>query len=165
MILTLTEIDALLAEEKSLFGNVEWVEDGANAKLRSSIVNSAGVVIGALTFVASVNINTAIQRGTCALILENRPLQRISYLPSAPHKNTGAHPIPLELRFRTLPADQTRHYLWEDNRIWPRTDNIGAGRLVSPQPRTFMDAMQLFLEACGITAYVTDPPHRPTLEF
>lgn len=159
------EIDAIIAANKSLFGTPEWVEDRSIAKLISPVVNSAGVVIGGLSLRASVPIETAVQRGSAVLVLDNHPIQRLLYRPDHPHVNKAAYPIPAHLRLRRLPAERTRIYQWADNRVWPMPDNMGAGRLVEPDPEAFMAALEQFLEGCGISAYVPEPPHRPTLEL
>jgi hypothetical protein len=89
----------------------------------------------------------------------------MTYKPGHAHVNTNAYPVPASLRFRTLPAGRSRIHKWAHNRAWPIKDNLGAGDLIDPEPEAYMDALQLFLEACGIDAYVPDPPHRPVLEF
>lgn len=161
----LAEIDTLLSAEKSLFGEPEWVEDNAVAKLASAVVDASGNVVGGLSFRAQVPIETAVQRGTAALILDGLPIQRLSYRPDNPHSNKGGHPIPAHLRWQKLPADRTRIYRWRNNRVWPMRDNLAAGEVVDPEPNAFMSALELFLEACGISAYLPEPPHRPTLEL
>ena len=162
---SLAEIDALLVADKGLFGVVEWIEDGSNANISAAIVDSLGNPIGGLELRASVPTKLSVQRGSFVLILDGLPLQRLSHRPDHIHRNKGAHPIPIELRFQSLPAERTRIYRWSDNRIWPMQDNIGAGRLVDPQPTSFMQAMEQFLEACGIAAYIPESPHRPELEL
>lgn len=159
------EIDALLAADKALFGSPEWAEEGPVAKLTSAVVNASGVVIGGLSFRASALIETTVQRGSTVLLLDNSPIQRLSFRPDHRHVNPAAHPVPLDLRLRTLPRDRTRIYHWRHNRIWPIRDNIGAAEVVEPDPETFMDAATLFLEACGISTYLPPPPHRPKLEL
>lgn len=159
------EIDRLLAADKSLFGNPEWAEDGSVAKLTSPVVDATGMVIGGLSFRSSVPIETSIQRGTAALLLDNSQIQRFSFRPDHFHVNKAWHPIPSALRLKTLPPDRTRIYRWANSRVWPMRDNMGAGELLDPEPPSFMAAMQLFLEACGISAYLPEPPHRPKLEF
>jgi hypothetical protein len=154
-----------LRADKSLFGTPEWAEEGSVAKLTSAVVNATGVVIGGLSFRAAALIETTIQRGSATLVLDNLPIQRVLFQPDHPHVNKGAHPIPLRLRLRRLPPERTRIYRWEDNRVWPMRDNMGAATVVEPEPDTYMDAMKLFLEACGITAYLPPPPHRPQLEL
>lgn len=162
---SLVEIDALLAADKSLFGNPEWVEDGAVAKLASSVVDASGVVIGGLFLRLAVPVEMSIQRGTAALVLDGLPLQRLSFRPDHLHVNKGLHPVPAPLRFLRLPADRSRIYRWADNRMWPMQDNMRAGHVIEPEPGTLAEAIKLFLEACAISAYLPDPPHRPKLEF
>ena len=162
---SLAEIDALLAADKGLFGAIEWSEEGSVASISTAVVDVLGDPIGGLELRASAPTQTSVQRGSIILILDGVPLQRLSHRPTHAHRNKGAHPIPPDLRFKTLPPDRTRIYGWSDNRVWPRQDNIGAGRTVDPQPSTFIHAMELFLEACGISAYIPEPPHRPELEL
>lgn len=161
----LSEIDAIIAADKSLFGRPDWIEEGSIAKLTSTVVNNAGVVIGGLSFRSSVPLETSIQRGSAILLLDNCPIQRFSFRPDHSHVNKARHPIPAPLRLKTLPADRTRIYLWANNRVWPMRDNIGAAEFLDPEPPSFMVAMQRFLEACGISAYLPEPPHRPKLEL
>lgn len=162
---SLAEIDALLAADKGLFGAIEWSEEGSVASISTAVVDALGDPIGGLELRASAPTQTSVQRGTIVLILDGVPLQRLSYRPDHIHRNKGSHPIPPDLRLKTLQTDRTRIYRWRDNRTWPTQDNLGAGRLVDPQPKTFMLAVELFLEACGIAAYIPEPPHRPKLEL
>ena len=162
---SVAEIDVLLAASKGLFGIVEWVEDGTVANISAAVVDSLGDPVGGLEVRASVPTQTRVQRGSIVLILDGLPLQRLSHRPDHIHRNKGAHPIPSDLRLKTLQADRTRIYRWRDNRTWPSQDNLGAGRPVDPQPTTFMQAVELFLEACGIAAYIPEPPYRPKLEL
>ena len=162
---SLAEIEALLAADKGLFGTLEWREEGSVASISAAVVDALGNPIGGLELRASAPTQTSVQRGSIVLLLDGAPLQRLSHRPDHAHRNKGAHPIPPNLRFKTLSPDQTRIYGWSDNRVWPRQDNIGAGRIVDPQPSNFMEAIELFLEACGIAAYIPEPPHRPELEL
>lgn len=159
------EIDDLLAADKSLFGNSEWVEDGTVAKLSSAVVDSQGNPIGGLTLRMQVPIEASLQRGTATLVLDGHPIQRISFRPDHSHVNKGRHPIPKELRLIALPPDRTRLHRWADNRVWPMQDNMGAGRVLDVEPPTVMDAFKLFLETCGISTHLPEPPHRPKMEF
>lgn len=159
------EIDVLLHAEKGLFGQPEWIEDGAIAKLVSPVVDALGVVIGGMSLRLNVPVETVLQRGNAVLVLDGQPVQRLSFRPDHAHVNGVVHPIPQSLRLRRLPPDRTRLYRWADNRAWPVHGNLRAGQVVEPEPATLMSAFQLFLEACGITAYLPEPPHRPRLEF
>jgi uncharacterized protein YheU (UPF0270 family) len=162
---SLAEIDAMLAAGKSLFPGAEWVEDGALAKLVSAIVDESGTVIGGLSFRLNVQVESAIQRGNAVLVLDSQPIQRLSFRPDHPHVNGAKYPIPKQLRLLSLPPDRTRLYRWSDNREWPVQANLRAGQVVEHEPASMLDAVELFLEACGITAYLPAPPHRPKLEF
>lgn len=162
---TVAEIDALLAAEKSLFGQPEWVEEGPIAKLASAVVDAGGAVIGGLSLRLSAQIETAVQRGNAALVLDGQPLQRLSFRPDHVHVNGARHPIPAPLRLMRLPADRSRIYRWTDNRVWPRADNMGAGVVIDPEPASVGAAIELFLEKCTISAYLPQPPHRPKLEL
>jgi hypothetical protein len=162
---SLTEIDGLLAADKSLYGNPDWIEDGSVAKLASPLVDLHGDIIGGLTLKLSAPIETMLQRGTAVLILDRHPIQRLSFMPDHSHGNKGKYPVPPELRLRVAPADRSRIYRWVDNRAWPTEDNMGAARLLETEPATLRDAFNLFLETCVISAYLPDPPHRPKLEF
>lgn len=160
-----SEIDDLLAADKSLFGSVEWIEEGAYAKIVSPVVGANGVVIGGLILHLNAQVETTVQLGNASLVLEGRPIQRLSFRPGHKHVNKGRYPVPVELRLKTLPAGRSRIYRWSDNREWPMSENMLAGRLIDAEPGTLMEAYKLFLEACGISAYLPDPPHRPKLEF
>lgn len=162
---TADEIDELLEMPKFLWGSPEWAEDGNNAKLVSSVVDPNGSVIGGLTFEANANIETSLLRGSTILMLDRLPLQRLSYKPGHSHSNGNSFYMPADLRLRKLPPDQTRIHLWADNRRWPTLDNLNCARLLDPEPPTYLDALQLFLEGCGIEAHLPPPPHRPRLEF
>jgi hypothetical protein len=162
---SLADIDTLLSAEKSLFGAAEWVEDGAVAKLASPVVDALGVVMGGLSLRLNAPLETAVQRGNAALVLDGQPIQRLSFRPGHPHVNGAAFPIPQPLRLRRLPPNRTRLYRWTDNRAWPVQTNLKAGHVVEPEPATLMAAFELFPEACGITAYLPEPPHRPRLEL
>jgi hypothetical protein len=166
MMRSVAEIDALLDTEKSLFGAPEWVEDGAAAHLVGAVVNAAGVVLGGVSLRLSVLIHLpAPQRGSAVLVLDNHPLQRLSFRPDHAHVNPGRHPVTRGLRRQTLPAERSRIYRWKDNRVWPRPDSFGVGALLASEPQTIGDAFNLFLEECRIAAYLPPPPHRPKLEL
>lgn len=162
---SLIEVDELLASNKTLFSDLEWVEDGPVARLVSPILDMSGNVIGGMLLNLNALTETAVQRGNAALVLDGRPIQRLSFRPDHVHTNKGRGTVLPELRFKRLPADRTRLYSWRDNRSWPVVDNLAVGRLVDPEPASIMAAYQLFLEACGISAYLPEPPHRPRLEF
>lgn len=162
---SLTEIDDLIAADKSLFGLPEWIEDGPIARITSAVVDPAGAVIGGLSLRLNVPVTTNIQRGNAVLTLDGHPIQRLSFRPDHVHVNGPGHPIPPSLRLLRLPPDRTRIYRWPSNRAWPPQANLRAGEIVDPEPESLQDALQLFLEACGISAYLPDPPHRPTLEL
>ena len=162
---SMVEIDDLLKSDKSLYGNPEWVEDGAKAILKSAIVDPRGIVLGGLSLSLWADVSTITQRGGGALVLGNHAIQRISYLPNHSHKNDNAFPTPPELRLRSLPADRSRVYLWKNNRVWPIQPNLRAGLVLDQEPASLTAAFELFLESCAIDAYLPNPPHRPMLEL
>lgn len=162
---SVAEIDALLGADKALFGMPEWVDDGVSAKLTSAIIGPDNSIIGGLSLRLNALVRTTPQTGNAVLVLEERPIQRLSFLPDHAHTNSGGHPIPTHLRFRTLPPHRSRIYLWGNNRHWPRDDNLTAGEALDQEPHSIDAAYKLFLEACGIEAYIPPPPWRPQLEL
>lgn len=133
--------------------------------MKTSIVDAAGGVIGDLFLHLHALTETRIQTGSASLVLEGRPIQRLSFRPTHPHTNKGRHPVPRNLRLLVLPPDRSRIYRWSDNREWPMHENMLAAEILDSEPATLMDAYKLFLEECGISAHLPHPPHRPKLEF
>ena len=162
---TLTEIDDILRADKSLHGNLEWVEDGARALITRSVVDQRGVVIGGLILQLWALTEVAIQRAGGSLVLDGTPIQRMTYRPGNAHLNNNAHPTPPALRLKTLPAERSRIYLWSNNRAWPIHQNLRAGKVIEPEPASASAAFELFLESCAISTYLPNPPHRPMLEL
>ena len=162
---TVAEIDALIAADKALFGEPAWSGDGAVAKLVSPVIDHAGLIIGGLVLYMAAMTETAEQRGNAALVLDDRPVQRLSFRPGHAHVNPPRHPTPPALRLLTLPPGRSRMHGWRDNRVWPRLDNVATAALMEPEPPTISAAFALFLETCGISAYIPPPPSRPRLEL
>ena len=166
MTTTAADIDVMLAADKTLFGLPAWIEAGATASLVSSVVDATGTVIGDLSLRLSATVETPIQRGDAVLVFEGIPLQRLAFRPDKFHVNPGKHPVPSSLRRLRLPPGRTRFYRWTDNRVWPRpADHRLAGAVLDEEPGTVTEAVQLFLQACGIRARLPIPPWKPRMEL
>ena len=161
MTVTMADIDALLSLPKTIFDAPDWVEEGNRATLRADLVHQ-GNVQGGVWVILSANIHTDPQRGDCVLIFDGKPIQRLSYMPKGAHANPRVHPAPPRLRLVTLPPEQSRIYLWQDNRSWPPPAQM-AGEVLVPQPVSFADAITVFLAACCISGDVPPAPWRPTM--
>lgn len=160
---TPTDIDDLLAAPKALAGTLEWREEGNTARLTAPVLLGA-TVQGDLAIRIAATTHTSPQRGSIALVYGGQVIMRASFMPGNPHANDNKHPTPVDLRFRTLPADTSRLYAWDDNRQWPRdTSRRMAARTMDPQPATLAQAIDSFLAQCNITAVVPDAPWRPEL--
>lgn len=162
---SLSDIDALLDADKALFGVTEWIEEGPVVKLANAVVGPDNAIIGGLSLRIHALLHVTPQRGSAVLVLDERPIQRMSFLPDHSHTNPGRHPTPPQLRFLVLPAGRSREYLWTHNREWPRHDNVLAGSFVKPDPPSIEAAIAQFVERCGITAYIPPPPWSPQLEL
>lgn len=159
------EIDALLARPKQLVGAPTWIADdrGSVTKLAAPAAESG--IVGGLTLFASAPLHATPQRGSVVLVLEGRPIQRLSFQPDHVHVNPFAKSVPQPLRGLKLAAGQSRIHPWRLNRTWPRApnDNVSVGEILDPQPETFGDALTIFLHACGIESQLPPPPWEPRL--
>jgi len=158
-------IDVLLGTYKTLAGRPAWVLDerGTVAKLAVPVLQN-GVVAG-LTLQAHATVQTNPQRGGCVLILEGRPIQRLSFRPDHLHVNPLVKTIPRSLRGLRLPANASRFHAWTLNREWPRRalDKVAVAEPVEPEPDSFLDALTIFLHHCGIEGALPPPPWEPRL--
>jgi hypothetical protein len=159
----IADIDELMAVSKAIIGAPHWEEDGAVTRLVAAL-SVDGLVTGGLRIAMSATLLTTPQRGDTVLIFQNRPIARLAFRPKAAHVNPGGHPIPPDLRFKSLPPDQSRLYRWEDNRRWPRGANdVLAGRPLDSEPPSLKAAVDIFLAYCHIDADIADAPWRPEL--
>lgn len=157
------DIDRLMAAPKAVVGAPQWEEDGSNARLVAPL-SFGGLVTGGLRLFVSATLLTTPQRGDVVLIYDNRPIARLAFRPKSAHANPGGHPIPTDLRFKSLPPDQSRLYRWEHNRRWPRGANdILAGSSLETEPPSLKAAIDIFLAYCHIEADIADAPWRPEL--
>ncbi|WP_375404652.1 hypothetical protein [uncultured Sphingomonas sp.] len=162
---TPVEIDALLAAPKRILGAPQWNEMGPKAALSAALADEDGALIGGVSLRLNVLTHLPSPSGNAIFLLDRAPVQRLSFRPDHSHVNPARYPIPAELKRLKLPADASRIYRWDDDRLWPRPDKIGVGRSLRPEPATVEDAFALFLKICGIAGRVEPPPHRPKLEF
>jgi hypothetical protein len=159
------DIDRLLAEPKVLAGRVVWVRDerAARAELAAPVLVDG--VVGALVFKATATLNTDPQRGSCVLIFEGRPVQRLSHRSGHVHLNPPSKSVDRALRGARLPPDLTRVHLCSLNRVWPRPegDNLPVGQVLDPQPISLAESLANFLALSGIRGDLPAAPWEPTL--
>lgn len=160
------DIDALLAAPKTVVGRPRWELDGRGtvATLTTTLAED-GIVIGSVFLRLSATVHIALQRGSAALVCNNRPVQRMNVKPEHPHLNPLRRPVPRSLRGLRLPEGRSRIYRWAANRIWPRPtgDNLAAGEVIEPEPGDILAALTFFLEECGIIGELPPPPWEPRL--
>lgn len=162
---TVGDIDAMMAESKALDGDPAWVRDD-----RGSVAHLAIRVVGSrsfetLTFKATAIVHEPVQSGSCVLVLNGRPVSRLSFRPSHAHINPLSSHVAQELRGLRLPAGQSRFYAWSDNRAWPRpkSDNVGVARTLDPDMGSLALALAIFLNICNIDGQIPSPPWEPRL--
>lgn len=157
---TADDIDAMLAERKGLEGRSTWVRDdrGSVAHLKATVAGGSGVE--SVAFVATALVHEPVQTGSCVLVVQGRPLQRLSFRPTHAHVNPPGPKVPPTLRGLRLPAGHSRIYRWENNRSWPRlrSDNVTVGQPLLPDVGTLELALAIFLHICNIEGEIPSPP-------
>lgn len=159
----MSDIDALLASRKQLATALRWATDerGTVTKLIGPVLLEG--VVGGLVLHAHATLHTVPQRGGLALVLETRPIQRLSFRPDHGHFNPLARSVPSALRGLSLPADRSRLHPWRLNRAWPRLDNAPVAELLDTEPPDFAAAAIHFLHLSGIDGVLPPPPWEPRL--
>jgi hypothetical protein len=165
--LSLDEIDRLLASTKVVAGQPNWRED-PNSDGRALLVITLlldGITVRGLEVRGNATIRTQRQSVSLLLIADGDPIQRLSFQPKAQHVNSLRATLPRELRGSRLPAGVTRYYPWEFNRRWPRQRQPREryDAYVEPDLTDLDAAMMFFLERCNIVGSIPPPPHRPEL--
>lgn len=166
--LSLDEIDRLLAAAKSIGGIPNWREDptsGGRALLVVPLLLD-GVAVGGLEIRGNATIRTQRQSASLVLIAAGDPIQRLSFRPKHEHVNSLRSDLSRDLRGSRLLADVTRFYPWELNRRWPRQRQPRErydGHRVEPVVTDFDVAVMFFLERCNIIGSIPPPPYRPEL--
>lgn len=166
--LSLDEIDRLLASTKAVGGQPSWREDPTSSGRALLVVPLLldDVAISGLEIRGNATIRTQRQSASLVLVAAGDPVQRLSFRPKAEHVNSLRTDLPRGLRGGRLPADVTRFYPWELNRRWPRQRQPRErydGLCVEPAMTDFDAAMMFFLERCNIVGSIPPPPHRPEL--
>lgn len=159
------DIDALLVARKTLSGAPNWVRDDTSAVVKLAAPVAVSGVLGGLVLRASATLETTPQRGSCALIYEDRPIQRLSILPDHAHHNPFRPSAPSGLRGLTLPADASRLHAWAHNRSWPRLggDNVAMAEPLPVEVASMAEGLTIFLALCGIEGDLPPPPWEPRL--
>ncbi|MBR7620378.1 hypothetical protein JKL49_13365 [Phenylobacterium sp. 20VBR1] len=162
---TAADIDALLAAPKTLGGEPRWARDDTSAVVKLVAPLSTAGVLGGLILHAHATLQTTPQRGGCALIYQDKPIQRLSILPDHAHHNPFRPSAPAELRGLTLPADASRLHAWTHNRAWPRVggDNLPFAEPLSIEVASIAEGLTIFLALCGIECVLPPPPWEPRL--
>lgn len=165
MALGVDDIDELLSAPKSLVGEPVWTRNAITAITELAAPILVEGLLGGLTMRASASLTSRPQRGSCVLVLENRPITRMSIKPSHSHSNPFARSADPTLRGLTLPPDLTRLHAWNDNRAWPRppTDNLPFAKPFDIEPASFAEALTIFLGICQINGNIPPPPWEPLL--
>lgn len=162
---TVDDIDAMLVARKRLDARPVWARDerGSVAHLTVSIMGW-GPTEG-LTFIATALVYEPIQAGSCVLILERRPVQRLSFRPTHAHVNPPDPRVSRELRGLRMPAGGSRLYPWSANRNWPRarSDNVSVGQPLLPDAGSLDMALAIFLDICNIDGEIPPAPWEPRL--
>lgn len=166
--LSLEDIDRLIAQPKEVGGQPHWQEDpttsGRALLVVPLLVN--GIVASGVEIRGNATVRTQTQSATLLLIAEGDPVQRLSFRPKGPHVNSLRPNLPRDLRGKRLSADETRFYPWELNRRWPRQRQPRErydAYVVEPLMTDFDVAMMFFLDRCNIVGRIPHPPHRPEL--
>ncbi len=158
-------IDALLAEKKALAGAPRWIGDerGAVASLAAPVAKRG--VVGALSFRATALVYEPIQSGSCVLVFDGRPIQRLSFRPTHAHVNPFGPSVSTPLRGLHLPAGKSRVYLWAENRAWPRPkgDNVGVAQPILLDMEGLDKVLAIFLQMCNVDGVLPPAPWEPRL--
>jgi hypothetical protein len=159
------DIDALLSASKTLAGSPVWMKDDRGTVSKLTIPVAEAGVVGSLVLEASATLNSDPQHGSCVLVFEGRPIQRLSFRPDHAHVNPLNKSIPKGLRGLRLPPGASRMYPWTLNRTWPRpaSDNVPVAEPIDPEPESFHSALTIFLRLCGIEGDLPPPPWEPRL--
>jgi len=159
------DIDALLAAHKSLAGLATWVKDERGTVAKLAVPIAVDGVVGGLILQAHATLVTDPQSGGCVLIMDGRPVQRLSIRPDHAHLNPFLKTSPAAHRGVRLAAGLSRLHPWRLNRAWPRPpgDNVPFAQMIEPEPETFAAALTIFLEACRIDGVLPPPPWEPRL--
>lgn len=158
------DIDALLAAPKTFGGTPTWVRDSTSAVVRLVAPVAVSGVVGGVILHASATLETTPQRGSCVLVYEDRPIQRLSILPDHAHHNPFVVSAPARLRGLTLPPDLSRLHSWQSNRVWPRAggDNVAIANSMA-EVTSMAEGLTIFLALCGIEDDLPPPPWEPRL--
>jgi hypothetical protein len=166
--LSLDEIDGLLASTKVVGGQPGWREDPTSSGRALLVVPLLidEVAVSGLQVRGNATIRTQRQSVSLVLVVAGDPIQRLSFQPKAEHVNSLRSHLPRDLRGARLPADVSRFYPWDLNRRWPRQRQPRErydGHRLEPDVTDFEGAMMFFLQRCNIVGSIPPPPHRPEL--
>ena len=156
---TISDVDALLIDVK-YFGNHDgWKLDERGSVAHLSIPITSNSINHDLTLSSTALVRDPVQAESCVLILERRPVQRLSFRPNHAHVNPFRAHIDRGLRGLRLPAGSSRLYPWRANRTWPRlkSDNVAVAEPVLPEPVS-LAALAMFLRICNIEGEIPSPP-------
>lgn len=158
-------IDAVLAKKKALAGVPRWICDPRGSVANLAVPVASGDIIGALTFRASTLVHEASQSGSCVLVFDGRPIQRLSFRPTHAHVNPFGARVSDHLRGLRLPAGQSRIHLWTDNRAWPRPkgDNVSVARPLQLNWENLDIVLAIFLYMCNVEGALPPAPWEPRL--
>ena len=163
--MSVADIDSMLAVAKTLAGVPTWVEDERGTVARIVVPVATGGVVAGLTFRAGAVLHARVQTGSCVLVCDGRPVQRLSFRPDHAHVNPFGKGVPKRLRGLRLPPGVSRLHAWSVNRDWPRSpaDNVAVAEPLNPEPASFEDALEFFLRLCNIDGEIPLPPWEPPL--
>lgn len=166
--LSLEDIDRLVAQPKEVGGQPSWQEDPTTSGRALLVVPLLldGILASGVEIRGNATVRTQTQSATLLLIADGDPVQRLSFRPKAEHVNSLRSDLPRDLRGRRLSTDETRFYPWELNRRWPRQRQPRErydAYVVQPPMTDFDVAMMFFLDRCNIVGSIPPPPHRPEL--
>ena len=162
---TATDIDALMAEHKTLAGAARWTIDHRGSVADLAVPVATYGIVGGLTFRATALVYEPVQSGSCVLVLEQRPLQRLSFRPTHAHLNPFGPGVSGHLRGLRLPAGKSRIYPWSENRTWPRPkgDNASVAHPMPVDLESLDSMLALFLQLCHIHGDLPCAPWEPRL--
>ena len=162
---TEADIDAMLAARKTLAGRPVWREDERGTVAHMVVPIAKEEVIGGLTFRASALLFESAESGSCVIVLDDRPIQRLSFRPTHAHVNPFGAAVSVGLRGLRCPAGVSRIHHWAENRRWPRplSDNVAVASPLHVEFDSFALTLALFLHICNIDGELPPPPWEPRL--
>jgi hypothetical protein len=165
MLLTVENIDEILAAQKKIAGTPTWIDGQKEKTSRIKIplmINDE--VYPQLFLIATAARFITPQRLNLQLVLY-KPIERMRFFPDSPHTNKISKNIPSKYRGLVMLPDHHRYYSWKDNRRWPRPDgdNLDFARPIEEKIGTCKEAINYFLDRVRVEGQFNSPPYEPRL--